>query len=123
MKILLTGHRGYIGPVIATALLESGHDVVGLDTCYLEQPVFASREPELRMLRKDVRDVTAGDLEGFEAVVHYAALSNDALGDLKAEWTYEINYEASVALGRLAKSAGVSRLVYASSCSIYGASG
>jgi nucleoside-diphosphate-sugar epimerase len=122
MRILVTGHHGYIGSVVAPMLAEAGHDVVGLDTFYyrgcdlVDVPEFA---PALDL---DVRDVSAGALEGFEAIVHLAALSNDPLGDLSAEWTYQINFHGTLALARAAKSAGVSRFVFASSCSMYGAS-
>lgn len=123
MKVLVTGHQGYIGSVLAPLLTRAGHDVVGLDTdfyagCDFGQPVGAV--PSLRM---DVRDATPADLAEFEAVIHLAALSNDPLGDLNEQWTYDINLDGTLHLARVAREAGVRRFVFASSCSMYGASG
>ena len=120
MRILLTGHHGYIGSVAAPMLLAAGHEVTGLDT-FLYESCDLTPGSEVRALRMDVRDVRAADLRDFDAVVHLAALSNDPLGDLRPELTYEINFEASVRLARAARSAGVERFVFASSCSMYGA--
>jgi nucleoside-diphosphate-sugar epimerase len=123
VRVLVTGHRGYIGSVLGPILVAAGHDVTGLDTDYYRGCDLGS-PPELpSSLGGDVRDVTPADLEGFSAVVHLAALSNDPLGDLNAEWTYEINRDGTVALARAAKEAGVRRFVFASSCSMYGAAG
>ncbi|HEU6445277.1 MAG TPA: SDR family oxidoreductase [Gaiellaceae bacterium] len=121
MKVLVTGHAGYIGSVLAPALREAGHDVVGLDTFYYRGCDFG-HEPEFGpVLELDVRDVRPADLEGFDAVVHLAALSNDPLGDFNPGWTYAINRDGTIALARAAKEAGVRRFVFASSCSMYGA--
>ena len=122
MRVLLTGHKGYIGAVAGPLLRAAGHDVVGLDTDLYAGCNFDELEtvPEVR---KDLRDVTLDDLEGFEAVVHLAALSNDPLGNLDSQLTYDINHLASVRLARLAKEAGVKRFVFSSSCSTYGAAG
>jgi nucleoside-diphosphate-sugar epimerase len=122
MKILLTGHAGYIGAVMAPLLQDAGHEVVGLDSGLFEDCDFGAGPRPLPALRRDLRDVRAADLEGFEAVVHLAALSNDPLGDLNADCTYDINHRASVQLAQSAKQSGVSRFVYSSSCSVYGAS-
>jgi nucleoside-diphosphate-sugar epimerase len=123
MRILVTGHHGYIGAVVAPQLAEAGHDVVGLDT-FLYRGCDFGREPgRVEERRGDVRDVTPADLAGFDAVVHLAALSNDPLGDLNPDWTYGVNLEGTLQLARAAKEAGVSRFVFASSCSMYGASG
>jgi nucleoside-diphosphate-sugar epimerase len=121
MRVLVTGHHGYIGSVTTPALLDAGHDVVGLDTFFYESCDFGSPEPDVPSLRLDVRDVRREDLDGFDAVVHLAALSNDPLGALSASLTEEINFLATVALARAAKQAGVHRFVLASSCSMYGA--
>jgi nucleoside-diphosphate-sugar epimerase len=121
MKILLTGHDGYIGAVMVPTLREAGHEVVGLDSGLFEGCDFGSVEAPVDVLRKDVRDVVAGDVRGFDAVVHLAAISNDPLGNLNPGCTYDINHKASVALAELAKQAGVTRYVYSSSCSVYGA--
>lgn len=123
MRILVTGHRGYIGTILVPMLLEQGYDVLGLDCGLFERSTFINRIVPVDELRKDVRDVTARDLKGIDAVLHLAALSNDPLGDLNPELTYEINYQASVRLALLAKSAGVSRFIFSSSCSNYGAGG
>jgi nucleoside-diphosphate-sugar epimerase len=124
MRILLTGHDGYIGHVLTPMLLERGHEVTGLDSCLYDGCGFAPAEAlPIPVIRKDVRDVTLDDLRGFEAVVHLAGISNDPLGDLAPQTTYAINHEASVRLARLAKQAGVQRFVFSSSCSNYGAAG
>jgi nucleoside-diphosphate-sugar epimerase len=124
MRILLTGHDGYIGHVLTPMLLERGHEVTGLDSCLYEDCGFASGKTlQVPVLRKDVRDVELQDLRGFDAVAHLAGISNDPLGDLAPQTTYAINHEASVKLARLAKQAGVQRFVFSSSCSNYGAAG
>lgn len=123
MKVLLTGHRGYIGAVAAQVLRAAGHDVIGLDTHLFDGCDFGQEPAAIPELRKDIRDLTGGDLSGVDAVVHLAALSNDPLGNLDAQLTYDINYHASVELARLAKEAGAQRYVFASSCSTYGAAG
>ena len=122
MRVLVTGHHGYIGSVTTPALLEAGHDVVGLDTFFYESCDFGSTGTEIPSLRLDVRDVTRKDLDGFDAVVHLAALSNDPLGALSPTLTEEINFLATLELAREAKAAGVQRFVLASSCSMYGVS-
>lgn len=123
MKVLLTGHEGYIGAVAREMLQSAGHDVVGLDTFLFAGCDFGKPAPEIPAIRKDIRDITRGDLEGFDAVVHLAALSNDPLGNLNANLTYDINHKASVRLAQLAKQAGVKRFVFSSSCSTYGSAG
>lgn len=121
MRVLVTGHHGYIGSVLAPMLRDAGHDVVGLDTFFYRGCDLGDETEFLPALTRDLRDVTAGDLEGFDAIVHLAALSNDPLGDLRAGWTYAINRDGTVALARAAKTAGIARFVFASSCSMYGA--
>jgi nucleoside-diphosphate-sugar epimerase len=123
MRVLVTGARGYIGTVMVPMMLEAGHEVVGIDTDLYRRSTFGSWREPIDTIVKDVRAVDRSDLEGFDAVAHLAALSNDPLGDLDTELTYEINYRASVRLARNAKAAGVSRFVFASSCSNYGAAG
>jgi nucleoside-diphosphate-sugar epimerase len=123
MRIMLTGHRGYIGAVAGPVLRSAGHEVIGLDTDLFAGCDFGQAFPEIPEVRKDLRDVTKTDLHGFEAVVHLAALSNDPLGDLDPENTYDINHKASVRLAELAKEAGVKRFILSSSCSTYGAAG
>ncbi len=123
MKILLTGHKGYIGAVAATMLRDAGHNVTGLDADLFAGCDFGEAAPEMPEIQKDIRDLSVADLEGFEAVVHLAALSNDPLGNLDAGLTYEINHVASVRMAELARAAGVSRFVFSSSCSTYGAGG
>jgi nucleoside-diphosphate-sugar epimerase len=123
MRILLTGHKGYIGAVAGPLLWSAGHEVVGLDTDLFAGCDFGDVAPEIPEIRKDIRNLTQVDLKGFDAVVHLAALSNDPLGNLDTDLTYAINHRASVRLAELARAAGVKRFVFSSSCSTYGAAG
>lgn len=123
MRVLVTGHNGYIGSVMVPVLRAAGHEVVGLDSFFFEDCSLLDDEYQVPALRKDIRDLRPSDLEGFDAVAHLAALCNDPLGDLHPEWTYDINHKASVQLATLARTAGVSRFLYASSCSMYGTAG
>jgi nucleoside-diphosphate-sugar epimerase len=123
MRILLTGSRGYIGTVMAPFLLDAGQEVVGIDTDLYRRSTFGRWRESIRTLCKDVREIQVADLRGFDAVIHLAALSNDPLGDLNPQLTYEINHLASVRLAEQAKAAGVRRFAFASSCSNYGAAG
>ncbi len=123
MRILLTGHKGYIGAVAGPILCSAGHEVIGLDTDLFAGCEFGQGAQEISEVRKDIRDLTKADLEGFDAVVHLAALSNDPLGNLNGDLTYDINHKASVRLAALAKEAGTRRFVFSSSCSTYGAAG
>jgi len=124
MKILLTGHKGYIGAVAGPVLRAAGHEVVGLDSNLFAGCDFGDAASNMAEIHKDLRDLTTiGDVEGFDAVVHLAALSNDPLGNLNADLTYDVNHRASVRLAQLAKAAGVKRFVFSSSCSTYGAAG
>jgi nucleoside-diphosphate-sugar epimerase len=120
MKVLVTGHDGYIGTVLTPLLQAAGHEPVGLDISLFANHAFAEL-PDVPARERDIRDVTADDLDGFDAVVHLAALSNDPLGDLAPDVTHAVNHHASVALARAAREAGVARFVYSSSCSMYGA--
>jgi nucleoside-diphosphate-sugar epimerase len=120
MRVLVTGHNGYIGSVLAPFLATAGHDVVGLDTYLFEDCTFGPDGEAIEAMRLDVRDVRATDLAGFDAIIHLAALSNDPLGNVNPQCTYDINHLASVRLARLAKEAGVARFLFASSCSLYG---
>lgn len=121
-RVLVTGHNGYIGSVLTGVLVRAGHVVVGCDNYMFADCTFGDDVPDVDSLRKDVRDTTAGDLEGFEAICHLAGISNDPVGDLRPESTYEINHLASVHLAKQAIEAGVERFIFSSSCSIYGAS-
>ena len=123
MRVLVTGHKGYIGTILVPMLIEQGHDVAGLDSDLYEGSTYGEPPLAIPETRKDVRDAEPADLEGFDAVIHLAALSNDPLGDLNPDLTYEINYKATVRLAELAKAAGVSRFLFSSSCSTYGAAG
>tara|TARA_R110002126_G_scaffold16625_7_gene66338 strand:+ start:835 stop:1857 length:1023 start_codon:yes stop_codon:yes gene_type:complete len=120
MKILVTGHNGYIGQVMVPLLQSAGHEVTGLDTMFFEDCQFDAA-PKVAEIHKDIRDVVPADLEGFDAVLFLAALSNDALGDLNPDLTFAINSAATVECAKAAKAAGVSRFVFSSSCSLYGA--
>ena len=125
MRVLVTGHRGYIGTVLTPMLERAGHKVVGLDSDLFARCTFAAggEMPVVPTILKDIRDVEVDDLLGFDAVLHLAGLSNDPLGDFQPDITFEINYRATVALARAAKAAGVERFVFSSSCSNYGAGG
>jgi nucleoside-diphosphate-sugar epimerase len=127
MRVLVTGHQGYLGTVMVPILRDAGHDVVGLDSGYFAECVLGPAPDDPPGIAGDrpvdLRDVTVEQLVGFDAVIHLAALSNDPLGALVPEVTYDINYHASVRLARLAKDAGVSRFLYASTCSVYGSAG
>ncbi len=123
MRILVTGHRGYIGAVMVPMLLGEGYEVTGLDSDLYRRCTFGEDLVSVPTITKDVRDAEIDDLRGFDAVFHLAALSNDPLGNLNPELTYAINYKASVRLAELAKEAGVRRFVFSSSCSNYGAGG
>jgi nucleoside-diphosphate-sugar epimerase len=123
MRVLVTGHDGYIGSVLTGLLASEGHQVVGLDTYYFEGCSFGKYQELTNCIRKDLRDVTVADLDGFDAVCHLAALSNDPLGDLRPELTHDINHAGSLRLAALAKEAGCRRFVFSSSCSMYGSSG
>lgn len=123
MRVLVTGHKGYIGTVLTPMLLERGYEVLGLDSDLFEECTFGAPPVDVPEIRKDIRDVEAADLEGVDAVMHLAGLSNDPLGDLDPQLTYEINYLASVRLAMLAKQAGIPRFIFSSSCSTYGAAG
>jgi nucleoside-diphosphate-sugar epimerase len=123
MRVLVTGSHGYIGSVTVPVLAAAGHDVTGLDAMYYRGcDLYATEEP-IPTLELDVRDVRPEHLEGFDGIVHLAALSNDPLGELDRELTLEVNYRATVRLAQTAKEAGVERFVFSSSCSMYGASG
>ncbi|WP_024804666.1 NAD(P)-dependent oxidoreductase [Nocardia sp. BMG51109] len=123
MRVLVTGHQGYLGTVMVPVLREAGHEVAGLDIGYYADCVLGPPPDDPPGIETDLREVTADRLAGFDAVIHLAALSNDPLGALAPHITYDINLHASVRLARLAKAAGVRRFLYASTCSVYGAAG
>ncbi len=121
-RILLTGHEGYIGSVMAPMLVQAGHEVVGLDTGYFRDCTLVEPDGSIPTIRKDIRDLEAADVTGFDAVIHLAALSNDPIGNLDTGWTASINDRASVRLAELARAAGVRRFLFSSSCIMYGMS-
>ena len=123
MRVLVTGHKGYIGTIMVPMLQKAGHDVAGIDSDLYEQCTYGEAFEEIDNLKKDIRKVEKSDLEGFDAIIHLAGLSNDPLGDLNPELTLEINHKASVQLARMAKEVGVERFLFSSSCSNYGAAG
>ncbi|MBS1692103.1 MAG: SDR family oxidoreductase [Actinobacteria bacterium] len=123
MRVLVTGHQGYLGTVMVPVMRTAGHDITGLDSGLFAECVLGPAPNDPPALRVDLRDVTAAHLNGFDAVVHLAALSNDPLGSVAPQITYDINHHASVRLARLAKEAGVRRFLYASTCSVYGSAG
>lgn len=123
MRVLITGHQGYIGSVLAPMFQAAGNDVVGLDNGLFAECTFGKDDSKIPTISSDIRDVTADQLRGFDAIVHLAALSNDPLSNLNPECTYDINHRATVRLARLSKEAGVPRFLHSSSCSLYGTAG
>jgi nucleoside-diphosphate-sugar epimerase len=123
LRVLVTGHHGYIGSVLVPMLEQAGHDVVGLDSDIFEPCLFGEHAPQVESLKLDVRDVESEDLAGFDAVIHLAAVCNDPVGNLNPQATYDINHLASVRVAEKAKAAGVERFLFASSCSLYGKAG
>src|SRR5262245_44117467 len=121
MRVLVTGHNGYIGGILVPLLQAAGHEAVGLDPDWLEPCLLPGTPAEAAVptLHRDLRDVEPSDLAGFQAVIHLAGLSNDPLGNLDGGLTHEINDAASIRFARLAKSAGVERFLFSSSCSTY----
>src|SRR6516162_7363028 len=115
MRVLVTGIDGYIGGVLGPKLVEQGFDVVGIDCgFYRDGWFYDDHRPRPLTLTKDVRQIVAKDVQGFEAIIHLAELSNDPLGELSEHTTYEINHAGSIALARACKEAGVPRFVYTS---------
>ncbi len=125
MHLLITGNTGFIGPVMTRLAKAWGHEVTGLDVGYFKDNIPAGRAdiPPDRQIWRDIREVQASDLDGVDAIIHLAGLSNDPMGALNAQLTYDINLDSTIRLGELAKQAGIGRFVFASSCSIYGAAG
>ncbi|MFO0706496.1 MAG: SDR family oxidoreductase [Nitrospira sp.] len=123
MRIMITGHKGYIGTVMIPIFQKAGHEVIGLDSDLYRNSTYGEGLPEVKEIIKDIRDIEKEDLRGIDAIVHLAGLSNDLLGDLNPDLTYDINHHASVRLAAMAKEVGINRFVFASSCSNYGASG
>jgi nucleoside-diphosphate-sugar epimerase len=123
LRVLVTGHNGYIGSVLVPALADAGHEVVGLDIDLFAGCTLGPAPPEVEALSMDVRSVGTDELAGFDAVLHLAAVCNDPIGDLNPQATYEINHRASVRLAERAKAAGVPRFLFSSSCSLYGRAG
>ncbi len=123
MKVLVTGHQGYIGSVLAPMFQDAGHEVVGLDNGLFADCLFGAERSKIPLIAEDIRDVTSEKLRGFDAVIHLAALSNDPLSNLNPDCTYDINHRATVRMARLAKEAGVPRFLQSSSCSLYGTAG
>lgn len=123
MRVLITGHKGYIGSVMVPMLIEAGYDVIGMDSDLYHQCNFGRMTGGIPEIARDIRDARLSDFDGVDAVIHLAALSNDPLGNLNPEITFDINHRGTVHLGRLAKEAGVRRFLFSSSCSNYGAAG
>ena len=120
-KVLITGHQGYIGSVLTPIIQSAGYEVCGLDTNYYDEDcIFTPNTADIPHINKDIRDINKEDLEGFDTIIHLAALSNDPLSNLRPEWTYDINHKASVRLATLGKTAGVKRFIFSSSCSMHG---
>ena len=123
MRVLVTGHDGYIGTILVPMLSAAGHEVAGLDSELFHDCLFGPRERPIACIQKDIRNVDVEDLRGYDAIIHLAGLSNDPLGNFSPETTFDINWKATVRLAKLAKEAGVARFLQSSSCSNYGAAG
>lgn len=123
MRVMVTGHKGYIGTVMVPMVQAAGHEVLGLDSDLYRNSTYGKGIPEVPEIIKDIRDIEKADLKGVDAIIHLAGLSNDVLGDLNQDLTYDINHHASVRMAAMAKEVGISRFVFASSCSNYGAAG
>ena len=123
MRVLVTGHSGYIGCSLLPLLKAAGHDVVGIDSELFGECTFGPEPDPVPSIRRDIRDVEPDDFAGIDAVIHLAGISNDPLGDLRPETTYAINHLGTVQVARAAKAAGVTRFAFSSSCSLYGAQG
>jgi nucleoside-diphosphate-sugar epimerase len=124
MRVMVTGHRGYIGTVLVDRIKQAGHAVIGVDTELYEDCTFGSKKKvRIATTNKDIRELSPADLEGIDAIAHLAGICNDPLGDLLPETTYDINHAATVRLAKIAKASGVHRFVFSSSCSVYGAAG
>ncbi|VEN75001.1 NAD-dependent epimerase/dehydratase [Candidatus Desulfarcum epimagneticum] len=121
MRVLVTGHRGYVGTALVPLLISQGHETEGMDADFFAGCSFGEPPLDIPHKKMDIRDARLSDLRGFEAVIHLAGLSNDPLGDLDPELTWEINFKSSVRLAQMAREAGVRRFVFSSSCSVYGA--
>jgi len=123
-NILVTGHDGFIGTLLVNLLNRKGYGVTGIDTGFFGPECrLYTQENKVKTIKKDLRELEEKDLEGIDAVCHLAALSNDPLGQVNPDLTYDINYKASVRLAELSKKAGVSKFIYSSSCSMYGVAG
>lgn len=121
-KILVTGSEGYIGSVLMPRLKEKGYDIIGYDSCFYQKGNLTNNYlSDYKIINKDIRDIKEKDLKDIDVVIHLAALSNDPLGKINENLTYDINYKASINLAKIAKKANVKRFIYASSCSLYGA--
>jgi nucleoside-diphosphate-sugar epimerase len=123
MRVLVTGHLGYIGTVLTPMLLREGYEVVGMDSDLYRASNFTHGIVQIPNIQKDIRDAVIADFEGIDAVLHLAGLSNDPLGSIDRELTLDINHRGAVHVARLAKVAGVSRFIFSSSCSTYGGGG
>ena len=123
MHVLITGHKGFIGTVLVPMAQAAGHTVLGLDADLYRNSTYGTEPKPIPELIKDVRDIEKDDIRGIDGIIHLAALSNDVLGDLSPDLTYQINQAASVRLAAMAKELGIQRFVFASSCSLYGAAG
>src|SRR5258708_6700751 len=121
-NVIVTGSAGYIGCIVTENLRKSGFNVIEIDTHFFDNTYLGNHDKKNKPLRMDVRNVSPSDLKGIDAIIHLAALSNDALGQIQNELTFDINYKATVQLAKMAKMAGVKRFIFSSSASVYGIS-
>jgi nucleoside-diphosphate-sugar epimerase len=122
MNVMITGNNGYIGSVLTEVLVGKGYNVIGFDTDYYKECRFYDSTSEIKQIKEDIRKISSEDIGTVDAIIHLAALSNDPLGKFNQELTYDINYQATINLAKLAKKQGIKRFVYASSQSMYGVS-
>ena len=120
MRVLITGHRGYIGPHLVKLCHDHGHQVTGVDIGYFDRCAWEPLPRADREIEGDFRSLTPRDLEGHDCICHLAAISNDPMGDLDANLTYQTNRDGSIELARKARQAGVPRFLFSGSCSVYG---
>jgi len=120
IKVLVTGNLGYIGSVLTKYLMERKIEVVGLDNGFFKDFSYVPRKKVGKQIIKDIRKIQKDDINGMDAIIHLAAISNDPIGELNPKITYDVNHKASIKLAKIAKNIGIERFIFSSSCSVYG---